>query len=102
MRLHNTYLISESTLKKRSLITDPTLSVYIKPAVECAQKIGLVGIIGNCLLEKLQYLVTTLNEQETGYLINEDEYVHYKDLLNEQITDYLCYATMTKYFGRQE
>lgn len=95
MRLHNIYLISEKTLKQRSLITDPTLSVYIKPAIECAQKIGLVGVIGKCLLEKLQYLVSTKNEEETGMLINEDEYVHYKDLLNEQLTDYLCYATMS-------
>lgn len=96
MNLHNVYLISESVLKKRSLITDPTLSVYIKPAIECAQKIGLRGIIGDCLLEKLQYLVVTKNEEETGMLINEDEYVHYKDLLNNYITDYLCYATMSE------
>lgn len=96
MNLHNVYLISESVLKKRSLITDPTLSVYIKPAIECAQKIGLRGIIGDCLLEKLQYLVITKNEEGTGILINEDEYVHYKDLLNNYITDYLCYATMSE------
>jgi hypothetical protein len=96
MNLHNVYLISESVLKKRSLITDPTLSVYIKPAIECAQKIGLRGIIGDCLLEKLQYLVVTKNEEGTGILINEDEYAHYKDLLNNYITDYLCYATMSE------
>lgn len=96
MNLHNVYLISESVLKKRSLITDPTLSVYIKPAIECAQKIGLRGIIGDCLLEKLQYLVVTKNEERTGILINEDEYVHYKELLNNYVTDYLCYATMSE------
>lgn len=96
MNLHNVYLISESVLKKRSLITDPTLSVYIKPAIECAQKIGLRGIIGDCLLEKLQYLVVTKNEEGTGMLINEEEYIHYKDLLNNYVTDYLCYATMSE------
>ena len=95
MRLHNVYLISSDTLKRRSLITDPTLDVYIKPAVECAQKIGLVGVIGTCLLEKLQMLVTTKNEDQTKFLINEPEFVHYKDLLNEQITDYLCYKSMS-------
>lgn len=95
MNLHNVYLISESTLKKRSLITDPTLSVYIKPAIECSQKIGLRGIIGDCLLEKLQTLVSTKNEAETGLLINESENIHYKELLNNQITDYLCYASMS-------
>lgn len=95
MRLHNVYLISESTLKKKSLISDPTISVYIKSSIECAQKIGLRGIIGECLLEKLQYLVVTKNEAGTGLLINEEEYVNYKNLLNEQVTDYLCYATMS-------
>lgn len=96
MNLHNVYLISESVLKKRSLITDPSLSIYIKPSIELAQKIGLRGIIGDCLLEKIQMLVTTKNKQGTGILINEDEYVHYKDLLNNYITDYLCYATMSE------
>lgn len=95
MRLHNVYLISSSVLKKRSLITDPTLEYAIKPAIECAQKIGLRGIIGDCLLEKLQYLVVTKNEEGTGLLINEEEYTNYKNLLNEQITDYLCYSTMS-------
>ena len=96
MNLHNVFLISESTLKKRSLITDPTLSVYIKSSIEVAQKIGLREIIGDCLIEKLQMLVTTKNEAETGLLINEPEYVHYKDLLNNYITDYLVYKTMSE------
>lgn len=95
MNLHNVYLISESVLKKRSLITEPTLSVYIKPAIECAQKIGLRGIIGDCLLEKLQYLVVTKNEEGTGMLINEEENINYKTLLQNQITDYLCYSCMS-------
>lgn len=96
MNLNNVFLISETTLKKKSLITDPTLSVYIKPSIELAQKVGLRGIIGDCLLEKLQMLVSTKNEDETGLLINEPEYVHYKDLLNNQITDYLVYQTMSE------
>ena len=96
MNLHNVFLISESTLKKRSLITDPTLSVYIKPSIEVAQKIGLREIIGDCLIEKLQMLVSTKNEAETGLLINEPEYVHYKELLNNYITDYLVYKTMSE------
>ena len=94
-RLHNVYLISERTLKQRSLVTDPTLSVYIKPAIECAQKIGLTGVIGKCLLEKIQWLVTTKNLAETGLLINEPENAAYKNLLNEEITDYLVYSTMS-------
>lgn len=96
MNLHNVFLISEKTIKKRSLITEPTLDVYIKSAIEIAQKEGLRSIIGDCLIKKLQYLVSTKNEQETGLLINEPEYVHYKDLLNNQITDYLVYETMSQ------
>lgn len=96
MNLHNVFLISEKTIKKRSLITEPTLDVYIKPSIEIAQKEGLRSILGDCLINKLQYLVSTKNEQETGLLINESEYVHYKDLLNNQITDYLVYETMSQ------
>ena len=40
MNLHNVFLISENTIKKRSLVTDPTLSYLIKPAIELAQKEG--------------------------------------------------------------
>ena len=92
----NIYLISENTLKKRSLISDPTLSVYVKPAVECAQKIGLRGIIGDCLLNKFQMLVYTRDAESGELLINLPENIHYKDLLQNQITDYLCYATMSE------
>lgn len=90
------YLISEKTLKQRSLITDATLGYLIKPAIELSQKIGLRGVIGDCLLDKLKMLVSTKNEQGTGYLIDEPEYIHYKDLLTEQITDFLVYRTMSE------
>ena len=89
--IHNIFLISEKTLKQRSLITDPTLSYVIKPAIECAQKIGLREIIGECLIEKLQLLVSTKTEDQTHLLINMPEYVHYKELLNNYITDYVVY-----------
>ena len=92
----NIFLISEKTLKQRSLITDPTLSYVIKPAIECAQKIGLRGIIGDCLIEKLQMLVSTKTQDETHFLINLPEYVHYRELLNNYITDYLVYRTMSE------
>ena len=94
--IHNIFLISEKTLKQRSLITDPTLSYVIKPAIECAQKIGLREILGECLIEKLQLLVSTKTEDQTHLLINMPEYVHYKELLNNYITDYLVYKTMAE------
>lgn len=90
------YLISTTTLKKRSLITDPVLESIIKPAIEMAQKIGLREIIGDCLIEKLQYLVSTKDEQTGSLLINLPENIHYKVLLNNYITDYLVYRTMAE------
>lgn len=96
MAFNNIYLMSETTMKKRSLITDPTLSIFIKPAIELAQKVGLRGIIGDCLLDKLKMLVSTKTVGGDGFLINLPENVHYKDLLNDQITDYLVYQTMSE------
>lgn len=90
------YLISETTIKKRSLITDPTLSVYIRPSIELAQKIGLRGIIGDCLIEKLQYLVSTKDEETGVLLINLEENINYRNLLVNYVTDYLVYATMSE------
>lgn len=92
---YNVYLISSTTLKKRSLVTDPTLDYLCKPAIECAQKIGLRGIIGDCLLEKLQYLVSTKDEETGNMLINLDEYSNYRILLLRYVTDYLCYSCMS-------
>lgn len=91
----NIYLISEATIKKRSLVTDATLAYLIKPSIEIAQKIGLRQVIGDCMIEKLQYLVSTFDEAGT-MLINLDENIAYKHLLQEYVTDYLVYQTMSE------
>lgn len=96
MNLHNVFLISENTIKKRSLVTDPTLSYLIKPAIELAQKEGLRGIIGDCLLDKIKMLVSTKDETSGEMLINLTEYARYKFLLQNYITDYLVYKTMSE------
>lgn len=90
------YLISEITLKRRSLITDPTLGVYIKPAIELAQKIGLRSIIGECLLSRIQYLVSNQAPNTGKYYIDLPEYAAYKHLLDQYITDYLIYQVMSE------
>lgn len=90
------YLISSTTMKKKGLITDPTLEYICKTSIDMAQKIGLREIIGDCLIEKLQYLVITRDETTGKLLINLPEYVHYKVLLNNYITDYLVYRTMAE------
>lgn len=90
------YLISPTTMKKRGLVTDPTLEYLCKVAIETAQKIGLRGVIGDCLIEKIQYLVSTQDDVTGDYLINLSEYAHYKNILQNQITDYLVYETMSE------
>lgn len=88
------YLISSTTMKKRGLITDPTLEYICKTSIEMAQKIGLREIIGDCLIEKLQVLVSTKDDETDVLLINLPENIHYKVLLTNYITDYLVYKTM--------
>lgn len=90
------FLISSNTMKKRGLITDPTLEYICKVAIETAQKIGLRGILGDCLIEKLQYLVSTKDPQTGELLINLEENHNYRVLLNNYITDYLVYKTMSE------
>lgn len=90
------YLISSTTMKKRGLITEPTLEYICKTSIEMAQKIGLREIIGDCLIEKLQYLVSTKDEQAGTLLINLPQNIHYRTLLNNYITDYLVYRTMAE------
>lgn len=90
------YLISSNTMKKRGLITEATLEYICKTSIEMAQKIGLRGIIGDCLIEKLQYLVSTKDEETGNLLINLPENINYRILLNNYITDFLVYRTMAE------
>lgn len=87
------YLISPKTLKQKSLVNDNTLDKFIVPAIDAAQNINLKQIIGKFLLDKLLMLCSTEDEQHVK-LIEKTEYTAYKYLLQNYITDYLCYSVM--------
>ena len=76
-------LISENTLKKYTLINDNVDSKYILPAIQITQDCDLDTLIGPVLNNKIQSLV-----RENRIAQPENE--HYKKLLDEYITPYLC------------
>lgn len=79
-------LISESTIKKVTLINDNVSGSYLLPAIQTAQDIDLETAIGPALVRKLQDLVAS------GEIANNELY---KKLLDEYVTPFLCWATMT-------
>ena len=85
--MKNILLVSEQTIKKYSLISDNLDGKYLYSAIQTAQSVDLELLIGPALLRKLQDLVQS-NQ------IKEDSYVHYKELLDDYITNYLIYQVM--------
>lgn len=87
MQYRDVLLCSEDTIKSYSSISDNISGDYLLPAIHIAQRSDLERIIGTALVVKLQQLVA----EDT---INYDENSHYKELLDEYITDFLCYAAI--------
>lgn len=81
-------LISEETLKKYTLISDNLDGKYLSSAIQAAQEIDLDIIIGPALRTRLEELVYSQD-------IYTDEFVNYYNLLNDYITPYLCWQTMS-------
>lgn len=81
-------LISETTLKTYTMINDNIDSKYILPAIQITQDCDLDTIIGPVLNNKLQSLVRDGSITEA---VNE----HYKKLLDNYITPYLCWQVMS-------
>lgn len=89
MNMYNSVLlVSERTLKERTLINDNVDGLYILPAIQLCQDVDLQTVIGPVLVKKLQSLVSdgTIDGPE-----NKD----YKDLLDNYVTPYMCWQTMT-------
>lgn len=86
--MKNVLLISESTLKKYTLINDNMDGVYILPAIQMSQDIDLDNAIGTKLTNKLKELVGTGT-------IADSTNANYKKLLDEYVTPYLAWQTMT-------
>lgn len=74
------FLVSESTMKKNSVVNNNVDGMYLLPAIEFAQDAGLQPIIGTKLYNKLMDLV------ENGSITGSTDY---KYLLDEYITPYL-------------
>lgn len=86
--MKNVLLISEQTLKKYTLINDNMDGVYILPAIQMSQDIDLDNAIGTKLCNKLKNLVKTGDIAKEGYS-------NYKLLLDDYVTPYLAWQTMT-------
>jgi hypothetical protein len=81
-------LISEDYIKTHSGLNDNVFGKSIAPAIVVAQDIQLQKYLGSCLYKKILELVDT----DT---IESEENVHYKHLLDNYITDFLIYQTIT-------
>lgn len=87
MNYRDILLCSEDTIKTFSNISDNICGDYLTPAIYIAQRSKLEGILGTELVNKIQ---TLIGENE---LILEGNKA-YKELLDEYVTDYLCYAAI--------
>ena len=82
-------LCSEDSIKTYTNINDNICGDYLSPAIYVAQKSHLEGILGTALVRKIQTLIA---EDE----INLPASNCYKELLDDYITDYLCYAAIVE------
>lgn len=83
------FLISESVLKTETIINDNVGGEYLKPSIETAQDIYLQQLIGTALLDKLYDLVAD------GGISNEEN-GHYKELIDDYISNYLKYMVLSE------
>lgn len=89
MNYRDILLCSEDTIKTYTHISDNICGDYLCPAIYVAQKSKLEGILGTELVNKIQTLIA---EDELNLEVNKD----YKELLDDYITDFLCYAAIVE------
>ena len=80
-------LISEDKVKTLSNLDNNVFGKWLLPAIYEAQDIQLQNIIGSCLYDMIISLVD-------DDIIGEDAYAAYKELLDNQIQDFLIYQTL--------
>lgn len=85
----NILLISEDKIKTELALDDNLYSKHLLPAIKQAQEIELQSIIGTSLLNHIYELIE-------NNLINEDENIIYKSLIDNHIQDYLMYQTLVE------
>ena len=83
----NILLINEDTLKTYSHLNDNVFGKSLTPAIITAQDIYLQKFLGSCLYKKVLELV------KSGEIRNEN-YVMYKELLDNYIANFLIYQTL--------
>lgn len=82
-------LCDEDTIKSYTNINDNVAGEYILPALYMAQHQDLEECLGSALVRKLQELVATGR-------IDDTEYEDYKTLLDDNVSDFLAYATIVR------
>ena len=85
--MRNILLISEDKVKTLSNLDANVFGKWLLPSIREAQDINLQQIIGSCLYN---YILTLV---ETGE-IADDANAKYKDLLDNEITDFLIYQSL--------
>lgn len=88
-RYRDILLCSEDTIKTYTNINDNTSGEYISPAIYMAQRAELEETVGSMLVKKLQELIGTCT-------LENEENKHYRELLDDYITDYLAYASIVR------
>lgn len=89
MSYRDVLLCSEDLIKTYTNINDNIAGDYILPSISMAQRSGLEGILGSALVKKLQMLVAE-------NAIDMVENAKYKELLDDYVIDYLCYASIVE------
>ena len=87
MNYRDVLLCSEDLIKTYTNINDNVAGDYLLPAINVAQRADLEEILGSSLVRKIQQLVA---EDTIVY----DENKQYRELLDDYITDFLCYAAI--------
>lgn len=85
-----TLLISETTLKTQTAVNANVNPEYIVPSIHKAQDIGLQPLIGTKLYRKMCDIVADHSIYTSG------GFSHYKTLLDDYITPYLCNKVMAE------
>lgn len=83
----NILLISEDTLKTHSSLNKNVWADNLSSVIKATQDVDLQKFLGSCLYKKVLELV------ENGGIRNEN-YVMYKELLDDYITNFLIYQTL--------
>lgn len=85
--MNGVLLISEKYIKENSNINDNVFGSWLLPSIREAQEMYLEPVLGNCLYNKILYLVSE-------NLINEPENYDYKVLLDDFIQPFLLYQVL--------